>query len=100
MRPIRMRTSSRRRGLLVSMALLLAAGVTAQLALGSRKDKLPNATQMDAQKRAVHALNRLTFGPRPGDVAQVTRIGVDKWIELQLHPDKIDDSALAAKLAP
>ena len=55
---------------------------------------------MDEQKRAVHALNRLTFGPRPGDVERVAQMGVDKWIELQLHPDKIDDSALDARLAP
>ncbi|MGA8539131.1 MAG: DUF1800 domain-containing protein [Terriglobales bacterium] len=95
-----MKTPSRRRGLLLAMALLAAAGVTTQLALGSKKNKLPGATQMDPQKRAVHALNRLTFGPRPGDVEQVTRMGVDKWIELQLHPDKIDDSALAARLDP
>ena len=55
---------------------------------------------MDEHKRAVHALNRLTFGPRPGEVDRVTRMGVDKWIELQLHPDKIDNSALDARLAP
>ncbi len=55
---------------------------------------------MDAQKRAVHVLNRLTFGPRPGDVDRVTQIGIDRWIDLQLHPDKIDDSAVDAKLAP
>ena len=46
---------------------------------------------MDDQKRALHALNRLTFGPRPGDVERVTAIGVDKWIDQQLHPEKIDD---------
>jgi len=56
--------------------------------------------QMDAHERAVHALNRLTFGPRPGDVERVTQLGVDKWIELELHPDKIDDSALEARLGP
>ncbi len=54
--------------------------------------------QMDAHKRAVHALNRLAFGPRPGDLERVTQMGVDKWIELQLHPDKIDDAALEARL--
>jgi hypothetical protein len=48
----------------------------------------------------LHALNRLTFGPRPGDVQRVMAIGVDKWIDLQLHPDKIDDSALNARLEP
>jgi uncharacterized protein (DUF1800 family) len=46
----------------------------------------------------VHALNRLTFGPRPGDVDHVLAIGVDKWIDQQLHPEKIDDSALDARL--
>ena len=55
---------------------------------------------MDEQKRALHALNRLAFGPRPGDVERVTAMGVDKWIDQQLHPDKIDDHALDARLAP
>jgi uncharacterized protein (DUF1800 family) len=91
----------RRLHLLAAAALLVAAGLTTQFALGRRKDRASNpSTQMDARKRAVHALNRLTFGPRPGDVDQVTRTGIDRWIELQLHPDKIDDSALDAKLAP
>jgi uncharacterized protein (DUF1800 family) len=52
------------------------------------------------QKRAVHALNRLTFGPRAGDVQQVMAMGVDRWIDLQLHPDKIPDAAMEARLAP
>ena len=50
-------------------------------------------------KRAVHALNRLTFGPRPGDVQRVMAMGIDRWIDLQLHPDKIADNDLAARLA-
>src|ERR1039458_9187728 len=97
-----MEIPTRGRRLLVAAALLVAAGFTAQFALARKKDNPPGATmmQMDSQKRAVHALNRLTFGPRPGDVEQVARMGVDKWIELQLHPDKIDDSALDARLDP
>jgi len=80
---------------------LLGLTISAQLALGSKKDNPTSAvTQMDQQKRAVHALNRLTFGPRPGDVDHVMAIGVDKWIDQQLHPDKIDDSALDARLSP
>lgn len=55
---------------------------------------------MDEHQRAAHALNRLTFGPRPGDVDRVLAIGVDKWMEQQLHPEKIDDSFLSARLAP
>src|SRR5271169_94589 len=100
MRPIKMGMPLPRRRLLVATALLVAACLTTQLALGRKKDKPAGATHVDAQKRAVHALNRLTFGPRPGDVERVTQLGVDKWIELELHPDKIDDSALEARLAP
>ncbi len=37
-------------------------------------------------------LNRLAFGARPGDAEKVRAIGVDKWIELQLHPERIDDA--------
>ena len=47
-----------------------------------------------------HALNRLTYGPRPGDVARVKAMGLQDWIELQLSPSRINDSALAARLAP
>jgi uncharacterized protein (DUF1800 family) len=93
-----------RRRLLTAAALLVAAGLTTQFALGRKKDKPATGEtmpmHMDDHKRAVHALNRLTFGPRPGDVERVKQIGVDKWIEFQLHPEKIDDSALGTRLAP
>src|SRR5258705_6236668 len=51
------------------------------------------------RQRAEHALNRLGFGPRPGDVDRVMAEGVDKWIETQLHPQRIDDAAVTARLA-
>ena len=82
---------------LLASALLVAALLTAQMALGRKKEK---SGAMDDQKRALHALNRLTFGPRPGDVDRVAQMGVDRWIDLELHPDRIDDSALDARLAP
>src|SRR5580700_6175538 len=84
---------------LILLVSLLGFAISTQLAVGKKKDKHVSATpQMDEQKRAVHALNRLTFGPRPGDVDHVLAIGVDKWIDQQLHPEKIDDSALDARL--
>ena len=67
--------------------------------LARKKEKAP-ASSTDEQKRAVHALNRLAFGPRPGDVQQVMAMGVDAWIDQQLHPEKISDSAIEARLAP
>jgi len=63
------------------------------------RKKQESAVQMDQRKQVVHALNRLTFGPRPGDVDRVMAIGLDKWIDQQLHPDKIDDSAVDARLS-
>lgn len=46
-----------------------------------------------------HALNRLTFGPRAGDVARVKAMGLQNWIDLQLSPSRIEDAALTARLA-
>jgi uncharacterized protein (DUF1800 family) len=88
----------RSRTLALAAGLLLLTGLGPQLAPARKKDKPAGA--LDDRKRAVHALNRLAFGPRPGDVQRVAQIGVDQWIELQLHPEKIDDSALQARLAP
>jgi uncharacterized protein (DUF1800 family) len=86
-------------------ALTLLLLLTASLPLFARKhDKkqppAPAIPRMDERERAIHALNRLTFGPRPGDVERVLSVGVDKWIEQQLSPARIDDSALEARLAP
>jgi hypothetical protein len=65
------------------------------LCLGARSPKLSKDEQV------IHALNRLTFGPRPGDVAAVRKMGVKKWFELQLHPERIaENPELAQRLAP
>src|SRR5204863_4120970 len=78
---------------------VVASALCAQMAL-ARKDKENSSSQMPEQKRAIHALNRLTFGPRPGDVNRVMAMGVDQWIDQQYQPDKIYDNALEARLAP
>ena len=57
------------------------------------------SNKLTDRQRAEHALNRLGFGPRPGDVERVMAEGVDKWIERQLHPERIDDAAVTARLA-
>ena len=82
----------------IACLLLLGFFAVAQWALGAGGEK-PNPTQMSEQKRALHALNRLAFGPRPGDVDRVLAMGVDRWIDQQLHPEKIDDNALDGRLA-
>jgi uncharacterized protein (DUF1800 family) len=85
------------------IALLVAIStlglvVSAQFAIAKKDKRAATAAQMDEKARALHALNRLAFGPRPGDVERVAALGVDKWIDQQLRPDKIDDHALDARL--
>jgi hypothetical protein len=48
----------------------------------------------------VHTLNRITFGATAGDVERVRAIGIDRYIDQQLHPERIDDSAMRQRLQP
>jgi uncharacterized protein (DUF1800 family) len=52
--------------------------------------------ELPADQQIIHALSRLTFGPKPGDIVRVRAIGLDEWIDKQLQPERIDDSALEA----
>ena len=83
------------------MHLIRACGLTAMgLILAGRAaiaDDAP-APLTDHQK-AVHVLNRLGFGPRPGDVERVEQMGVDAYIHQQLHPETIDDAKADAATA-
>ncbi|HEY4742104.1 MAG TPA: DUF1800 domain-containing protein [Candidatus Acidoferrales bacterium] len=63
----------------------------------SFKGKLP-ITELSEDEAILHALNRLAYGPRPGDIENVRKMGLEKWIDQQLHPESIDDSALDARL--
>jgi uncharacterized protein (DUF1800 family) len=51
------------------------------------------------QAAVLHVLNRITFGPRPGDVEKVEKTGIHDFIEMQLHPESIDDSACDQEVA-
>jgi hypothetical protein len=61
----------------------------------------PFEKKLTKDQQILHSLNRLTFGPRPGDVEAMRKLGVEKWIELQLHPDQIPENpVLELKLKP
>ena len=47
----------------------------------------------------VHVLNRTGFGPRPGDVERVRRQGIQRYIDEQLRPERLDDAPASARLA-
>ncbi len=81
------------------LATASASSISAQTAKAKPKDsatRKPAAAQslareQTADQQVQHVLNRLAFGPRPGDVETVRAIGVDRWIAMQLEPGKIDD---------
>src|SRR6266566_7497984 len=71
----------------LSMAVGAALSLTTALA----------GQSLSGRDSATHALNRLAYGPRPGEVDRVARDGVMRWIDDQLAPEHIDDAALATR---
>src|SRR5689334_9023580 len=71
---------------------------SALLVCGTAGDPLDAAGPATDDAAIVHVLNRITYGPRSGDVDRVRAIGIQKFIEQQLSPDRIDDAALDARL--
>jgi uncharacterized protein (DUF1800 family) len=87
--------------------LPIQAAETANPAATPVKDKKPKqdpvlkdlpVTELSTDEAILHALNRLAYGPRPGDVERVRQMGLAKWIDQQLNPNSIDDRAVEARL--
>lgn len=90
-----LRSNSSFRALCSAALCCLLAGQPL-LAEGAARPQAPN--RLTGQERVRYALNRLTFGPRPGDLEAVEKTGLDRWFEQQLHPSAIDDTAMLARL--
>src|SRR5579872_804639 len=88
------------------LAAAVAISVAALPAVSARAKKSPDPSaafkvKLTRDQQVLHALDRLSFGPRPGDSARVKKMGVKKWIDLQLHPERIaENPVLEAKLQP
>jgi hypothetical protein len=87
------------------LALLLTLPMTARGSSSPARNaqsrelkKMGSGQQIQGDARIMHVLNRLTFGPRPGDFAAVKAMGIKRWIDQQLRPETIDDSTLQARL--
>jgi len=96
---------------LLSIACVLSLGVDvpaiAAIPAAAAKDKKPKQdpalkglpiTELTVDEAVLHALSRLAYGPRPGDVERVRQMGLAKWIDQQLTPNSIDDKAVNARL--
>jgi uncharacterized protein (DUF1800 family) len=99
--------------ILLSVACILTLGIDLPLPTSAAgmpvpaKDKKPAQdpalkglpiTELSADEAILHALNRLAYGPRPGDVEHVRQMGLAKWIDQQLNPNSIDDKVVEPRL--
>jgi hypothetical protein len=78
-----------RHALLLSLALAVVAGPAG----------LASPAQPVDDAAILHLLNRMAFGPAPGDVQHVRAIGISRYVDEQLHPERLADSAMDARLA-
>lgn len=100
-----------RNGTRAALALAVALALPA-LGSGIKKLKKINPKANPAQYVAFsrlltpdqkfhHALDRLTLGPRPGDLASIQSAGIDRWLDAELHPERVaEDPQLQQRLQP
>src|SRR5437660_3465189 len=94
----RANSSVRRGAAILAILALLAATFAVGISAQSMKAGSKSAAKLSEEQRILHVLNRLGFGARPGDVERVRAMGVDNYVNAQLFPEKIDDSATEARL--
>jgi len=85
---------------IVNVTVLIVLASCAQPAVRTAPDEslMPSGgRELTRDEQVRHVLNRLAFGARPGDVAAVSSLGVDKWIDAQLNPSSVPDT-LAERL--
>ncbi|HMV47583.1 MAG TPA: DUF1800 domain-containing protein [Blastocatellia bacterium] len=86
---------------ILALACLLALSTPLSLAQNSKKNgktKESPTTRLSEEQKAIHLLDRISFGPRPGDVEAVKKLGWEKYLDAQLHPERLTDQAVEEKL--
>lgn len=79
---------------------LITLFAAAALAAASTQPAPDFSRKLNKDQKLQHALNRLTFGPTQADADNIRKLGLEKWLELQLNPERIPENpALSARLA-
>jgi uncharacterized protein (DUF1800 family) len=86
------RSSRTKRLFSTFLALALASGAPAGAAQNAAAKKLTE------EQKVAHLLDRVTYGARPGDIERVMKLGWEKYLEEQLHPDRISDQSVEVRL--
>jgi uncharacterized protein (DUF1800 family) len=87
-----------RNRLLPTAAVFGALAFVASAGTGSVRAGAAPPTPTD-DRTIVHVLNRIGFGARPGDVAAVKAMGLDRYIDQQLHPERMADAGMDPRLS-
>lgn len=82
----------------ITAFLMITAFVFPTILTAKDTNQMNEKKSLTETQKIIHVLNRLGFGVRPGDVEKVKAIGIDKYIEQQLNPASINDSAADAKV--
>src|SRR5690606_26379169 len=77
----------------VASTILAACTASISWSSPSAATSLQPQRELLPDQQVQQVLARFAFGGRPGDAARVRAMGVDRWMELQLHPERIDDRA-------
>lgn len=87
--------------LFVARARAIPALVATLLAVASAASfsAEPPHAPLSEEEKILHLLNRIGYGPRPGDPDLVRRIGINRYIDQQLSPERIDDREAESRLA-
>jgi uncharacterized protein (DUF1800 family) len=88
------------RKIALPLLIAVALGVAAVEALTAGSGQNGAVPAHPDDKTIVHVLNRIGFGPAPGDVERVRRIGLSKYLDQQLHAERLADEGMTARLAP
>jgi len=76
--------------------MLIGSGAPPVRVLAAASSAVPKNPD---DKTIVHVLNRLGFGPSPGDIERVRKTGLDKYIDQQLRPESLPDEGMVSRLA-
>jgi uncharacterized protein (DUF1800 family) len=76
--------------------VLIGSGAPPAAVVAAASSAVPKSPD---DKTIAHVLNRLGFGPTPGDIERVRKIGLDKYIDQQLRPETLPDEGMTSRLA-
>jgi len=90
---------------LLMFLLALSSPIGASQDAKGRKQKANQTTsqskvtkKLTEEQKVEHLLDRVTFGARPGDVERVMQLRWEKYLDEQLHPERISDQVAEQKL--